>query len=123
MNGGGAQGSTPGILEYLSQNNSCGQFLSEEDRYKFIDDLSILEIINLLSVGLASYNFKLHVSNEIRTGNQYLPPDNIKSQANLREIEQWTKGRLQKKKSAKLWTLSKQGGGGVRRSDEMSKPS
>ena len=32
-------------------------------------------------------------------------------------------GKASKKKSAKLWTLSKQGGGGVRRSDEMSKPS
>ena len=57
MNGGGAQGSVPGILEYLSQNNSCGDFLSQDERYKFIDDLSILEIINLISIGLSDYDF------------------------------------------------------------------
>ena len=58
MNGDGAQGGLPGILEYLSQNNDCADFLKEDERYKFIDDLSILEIINLISLGISSYNCK-----------------------------------------------------------------
>ena len=90
MNGGGAQGSTPGIFGISISEQSCGQFLSTEDRYKFIDDLSILEIINLVNIGLISYNFQLHVSDEIRVGNQFLPPMNIRSQENLDEIALWT---------------------------------
>ena len=43
-----------GILEYLSQTNDNVEFIPVEDRYKFVDDLSILEIINLISVGLSS---------------------------------------------------------------------
>ena len=96
MNGGGAQGSLPGILEYLSQNNSCAQFLDQEDRYKFIDDLSILEIINLINIGLLPYNFKQHVSDEIKVGNLFLPPSNVKSQQNLQQIEVWTNEKQMK---------------------------
>ena len=50
INGSGAQGGLLGILEYLSQNNDCANFLTEQDRYKFIDDLSILELINLVRI-------------------------------------------------------------------------
>ena len=96
MNGGGAQGSLPGILEYLSQNNSCAQFLEKDDRYKFIDDLSILEILNLISIGLAPYNFEHHVSSEIKVGNSFLPPENIKSQQNLQQIQNWTEQKKMK---------------------------
>ena len=35
--------------------------LCELCKYKFVDDLSILEVINLIAVGLAAYNFKQHV--------------------------------------------------------------
>ena len=54
LNGGGTQGGLMGILEYLSQTNDNVEFIPVEDRYKFVDDLSILEIINLISVGLSS---------------------------------------------------------------------
>ena len=77
MNGGGAQGGLPGILEYLSQNNDCADFLSEDERYKYIDDLSILEMINLVSVGISSNNCKLQVPSDIKTENQFLPTANI----------------------------------------------
>ena len=42
INGGGPQGATLGILEYLSQLNSSADCVSEENRFKFIDDLTIL---------------------------------------------------------------------------------
>ena len=44
-------GATPGILEYVSQSNRSADCVEKDDRFKFIDDLSILEIINLLTVG------------------------------------------------------------------------
>ena len=48
--GGGPQGGTLGIEEYLSQSNDNVDFLNHDEKYKFIDDLSILEIINLISI-------------------------------------------------------------------------
>ena len=42
-------------MEYLRQSNNSADLVSEEDRFKFVDDLSVLEIVNLLKVGLTSY--------------------------------------------------------------------
>ena len=72
MNGGGAQGGLPGILEYLSQNNDCADFMNEDERFKFIDDLSLLEIINLISLGISSYNCKQHIPSDIATATAYI---------------------------------------------------
>ena len=90
VNGGGAQGGLLGILEYLSQNNDCANFLSQEDRYKFIDDLSILELINLVSIGISSYNCKQQVPSDIQASNMYIPSKNIQTQKSLDKICEWT---------------------------------
>ena len=58
IKGGGPQGATLGILEYLSQSNDSADCVNVGDRFKFIDDLSVLEIVNLLTVGLSSFNIK-----------------------------------------------------------------
>ena len=101
LNGGGAQGGLPGILEYLSQNNDCADFLSEDERFKYIDDLSILEVINLISIGISSYNCKIQVPSDIQTENKFLPPENIKSQDYLDRIEEWTSNKKMKLNTAK----------------------
>ena len=80
INGGGPQGATLGILEYLSQSNNSADCVSEENRFKFIDDLTILEIVNLLTVGLSSYNIKAHVPSDVLENLQYIDPANLKSQ-------------------------------------------
>ena len=91
LNGGGTQGGLMGILEYLSQTNDNVEFIPVEDRYKFKDDLSVLEIINLISVGLSSYNYKQHVPSDINSEhNQYLPAKNINSEGYLQQISDWT---------------------------------
>ena len=90
LNGGGAQGGLLGILEYLSQNNDCGNFLSAEERYKYIDDLSILEILNLISIGISSYNCKQQIPCDIQTENKFLPSENFNSQKDLDQISKWT---------------------------------
>ena len=41
--GGGAQGGTLGILEFLSQNNDSADMVPVDSRFKFIDDLSLLD--------------------------------------------------------------------------------
>ena len=44
----------PGIIEYLSQTYDCADFLNNDEKYRYIEDLSILEIVNLISVGITS---------------------------------------------------------------------
>ena len=93
LNGGGPQGSTFGIWEYLSQSNHNADNISESDRFKFVDDLSFLEIIQLLSAGIATYNIRSHVPNHIPTHNQIISASHLKSQADLNVINEWTKNQ------------------------------
>ena len=90
LNGGGPQGALWGILEYLSLSNDNTDFISSQEKFKFIDDLSILEKINLLYIGLASYNYKSNVASDIIENGYFLPPENLKTQANLKKISEWT---------------------------------
>ena len=48
MNGGGAQGGLPGIIEYLSETFDSADFLNNGEKYRYI------EIVNLISVGITS---------------------------------------------------------------------
>ena len=88
--GGGPQGSSVGILEYLSQSNDSASSVPVNDRYKFVDDLTFLEIINLMNIGLASYNIRRHVPNNIPDSNQFIPAEFLKSQKYLKDIDMWT---------------------------------
>ena len=90
VNGGGPQGATLGLLEYLSQSNNSADMVNESDRFKFIDDLSILEIVNLLTVGITSFNIKLQVPADLPLHNQFIPPGSLKSQDWLDGINDWT---------------------------------
>ena len=90
VNGGGPQGATLGLLEYLSQSNNSADMVRVSDRFKFIDDLSILETVNLLTVGLTSFNLKQQVPTDIPMHNQYIPSENLKSQEWLDMINDWT---------------------------------
>ena len=90
INGGGLQGATIGILEYLSQSNDNAWCVSQKDRFKFLDDLSLLEIVNLLTIGLSSYNVRRQVPNDIPHHNQFIEPHNLKSQQWLDNINEWT---------------------------------
>ena len=102
MPGGGPQGCHMGQLEYSSQSNDSGDCVSPDDRYKFVDDMSLLNIINLITCGIATYNFKNHVASDIAIGANYLPPQNCQSQNYLDSVQDWTdrkKMRLNKEKT------------------------
>ena len=47
LNGGGPQGATFGIWEYLVQSNNSADCVDPNYRFKFVDDLTILEKVNL----------------------------------------------------------------------------
>ena len=93
INGGGPQGATLGILEYLSQSNNNADCVNEADRFKFENDLTILEIVNLLSIGISCYNVKAQVPSDIIQSNQFIPPTNLKSHNYLNQISEWTKNQ------------------------------
>ena len=82
-----------GQIEYLSQSDDNVDFLSIEEKYKFIDDLSILEMLRLAMCGISSYNFKQHVAKDIEVHGQYLPAQNIQYQLCPERICQWTKDK------------------------------
>ena len=88
--GSGAQGASLGNQEFLSQTNHNADSVPIEDRFKYVDDLTTLEIINLLSIGLSSYNYKLHVPSDIPTDGYFVDNSNLKTQHYLEEINKWT---------------------------------
>ena len=90
MPGGGPQGGTFGIWSYLSQSNNNADCVKQDLRFKFVDDLTFLEMINLLNIGMASYNIKKHVPSNIPLSNQFIPPEHLKSQKYLEDINEWS---------------------------------
>ena len=89
--GGGPQGSTFGNLEFDVNSNNNADHILPHMRFKFVDDLSKLEKLNLLLVGLTSYNFKAHVASDIGVHQKFLPPANFLGQESLNRVEQWTR--------------------------------
>ena len=73
-----------------------------------MDDLSTLEIINLIMAGLSSYNFKEHVACDIGVDELYLPSENIQSQQNMDKICEWTDQKLMKlnEKKSKVMVIN-----------------
>ena len=63
--------------------------ISSQKRYKWVDDLSILESINLITAGLSSYNFKQHVASDIGVDQYYLQSDNTHTQSSMDNIVHW----------------------------------
>ena len=89
--GGGPQGGTAwGMLEYLSQTSNLLSFLPEEEAWRYVDDASFIEVINLAMVGLASYNAKQQVPSDMIVGEYFLPSENFKTQQYLNKISECT---------------------------------
>ena len=91
--GSEAQGASLGNQEFIIQTNHSSDSVPIEDRFKYVDDLTTLEIISLLSIVLSSYNFRLHIPSENPTHGYFLEHRNLKSQNYLNQINQWTKNQ------------------------------
>ena len=85
-----AMGASLGNWEFLSQTNDNADCVPIEDRFKFVDDLSTLEVINLLTIGLSSFYMKQQVPSDIPVHGQYISADKLKSQTYLNLINEWT---------------------------------
>jgi hypothetical protein len=93
--GGGLQGTLFGLIEYLVQSNDNADSVNEEDRYKYIDDLSVLEVIYLTGL-LTDYNLYEHVASDIAIGQQFLSSNSYNTQQTLDSISNWTEENLMK---------------------------
>ena len=88
--GGGPQGGFFGILSYLSQSNDNSDMVNPEEKFKFVDDLSLLELLNLISIGMSCFNLKNSVPSDIPDHNGYISSENLKTQEYLNQIAEWT---------------------------------
>ena len=105
LNGGGPQGGTLGILEFLSQSNTNANCVEQDFRWKFVDDLTMLEIINLINIGISCYNSKVQVPNDLDVDKNYIPAENLKTSTYLKSVNEWTinqKMMLNKKKTTNM---------------------
>ena len=59
--GGGPQGAYIGNLEYTAQSNKNANIVEKDSRHTFFEDLTTLEKIYLLLVGMASHNLKSQI--------------------------------------------------------------
>ena len=94
--GSRAMGANLEILENLSETNDIANCVPQDDRFRFIDDLTTLEVIKLLSVGLSTYNVKQHVPSDIPTHGQIIDRQHLKSQQYLNEINKWSNEHMMK---------------------------
>ena len=81
----------PGKAE--SPSSYC---VGQDERFKFVDDLTILEIVNILTIGLSSINIKFQVPNDMKEDNQFIPSEHLESQVFLNKINSWTEDNLMK---------------------------
>ena len=93
--GGGPQGTLVGLIEYFVQSNDNADCVDPDLRFKFVDDLSVLELVMLSSL-LTEYNFKQHVASDIGIDELYIPAGSLQSQENLNTIADWTDQNMMK---------------------------
>ena len=86
------EGGLLGIIEYTSQSNDNTDFVPNNRKFKFIDDLSMHELICLLSQGLATtFTFKCAIRSSA-----YLPSENTNTQDYLKKTSKWTQSKEMK---------------------------
>ena len=92
-----------------SDNNA--DRVSEEDRFKFCDDLSILEL-GMLANALIEYNFLEHVASNVGMDQHYLSAQGMETKLNLDNTALWTEDNLMQLKESKtnyiIFTRSRQ---------------
>ena len=91
--GGGPQGTLLGQTEYLVQSNDNADSVPEDDRFKYIDDLSVLQLICMPGL-LIDYNFQQHVASDIGIQDKFLPPESYEMQDKIDKISDWTAANL-----------------------------
>ena len=69
-------------------------------RFKYIDDLSILQLVILAGL-VKTYNFHEHVASDVGIDQVYLPASSYPTQSQLNSISEWTDTNLMRLNEAK----------------------
>ena len=76
-------------------SNDNADCVNPNDRYKYIDDLSVLHLVMMTGM-LTSYDFHSHVASDIDVDKLYLPPATFGTQGALDSIADWTQDNMMK---------------------------
>ena len=68
-------------------------FIDVSLRFKYFDEASVLEIVNLRSIGIASHNSKHQVPSNIATHNQFVPAQYLMYQEHLEKVHKWSQNQ------------------------------
>ena len=104
--GGSPQGASLGLWSFLSQTNDNPEDAKNDEIYKFVDDKSVIEIINLFSIGLASHNVRATVPSNIPMTNCFIPAEHLKTQSNLEKVDSWAESKQMKLNSKKTKVMA-----------------
>ena len=93
--GGFPQGSVIGGDTFVVTTDDSADFVDEEHRFKYIDDLEILELVTVTGV-LQDYDIWSHVPSDIGIDQKYLCPSKYQTQDHLNSIQDWSEQNLTK---------------------------
>ena len=69
--------------------------MEPEDKFRYIDDLEILELIKMTGI-LIEYDTLSHVPSDVGTHQKFLPPHTLRTPSQLNSISDWTASNLMK---------------------------
>ena len=88
--GGGPQGSVIGQLLYIIASDDVAEDTPEDEKFKYIDDLSLLEAVKTKDK-LIEYDVYRRVPSDVRTNQFFLPTTAFQSQTRNENIAEWTR--------------------------------
>mgnify|MGYP003335411387 FL=1 len=90
MIGGGPQGSVIGQLLYIIASDDVAEDTPEDEKFKYIDDLSLLEAVKTKDK-LIEYDVHRRVPSDVGTSQLFLPTTAFQSQTRNENIAEWTR--------------------------------
>ena len=88
--GAGSQGTILGMVLYNINSNDNADFVENDMKYKFVDDLTILELV-LFSSLLQEFDYLSNVPSDIGMDEAWVPNTSLQTQSHLNNISKWTK--------------------------------
>ena len=98
--GGFPEGSLVGQDAYIVASNDCADSTEQDDRFRYIDDLEISDLVSLAGI-LYEYDVWSHVPSDIGIDQKFLHPQYTRVQEHLHFVQNWTQNNLMKINSSK----------------------
>ena len=98
--GGYPQGSKIGQDCYLGSSDDAALHIEKDDRFRYIDDLQILELVMLTGI-LRDYDMYMHVASDVPLDYQFLDSTHTQMQSHLDQLSVWSDTNLTKLNPAK----------------------